>query len=358
MPTGTLYRIWKEQLSALRPRQRATHIQNFAWLMVGIFCSRSVHLSKIAGKVLGEAKLLSTVRRLERFLDNPAIDVRAWYAPIAKQWIGRQWQDLHELRLVVDGTKIGCGHQLLLVGLAYRRRTLPLAWTWVKYVRGHSSASKQLVLLKYVRTLLPADAVVVLVGDSEFGSVAVLKQLAQWHWFYALRQKSNTRFRATHRAAWQPLKSWVKKAGDCAWLPKGWLTHQTACPTSVLVYWKAGEKEPWCLATNLPQPTQVIQHYKRRMWIEEMFGDLKKHGFDLESTHLRSAAHLSRLTLVVAFLFDWLIATGGTTIHAGLRHWVDRKTRRDLSLFQIGWRFVERQMLRSRSFPLALCAYW
>ncbi|MCJ7556906.1 MAG: hypothetical protein MUP90_08345, partial [Gammaproteobacteria bacterium] len=35
-------------------------------------------------------------------------------------------------------------------------------------------------------------AVVFLVGDCEFGSVLVLQQLDQWHWFYVLRQKSDT----------------------------------------------------------------------------------------------------------------------------------------------------------------------
>ena len=68
-------------------------------------------------------------------------------------------------------------------------------------------------------------------------------------------------------------------------------------PVSVLVYWKTGEKVPWCLATNISNRTLVLQCYKRRMWIEEMFGDLKKHGFDLESTMLQTSEHLSRLTL-------------------------------------------------------------
>lgn len=113
MPIGKLYRTWKEQIRAFRPNQRITQIENFAWMMVGIYQSRSVHLSKIAGKVLGHAKLVSTVRRFERFLDNKAIEVRAWYQPIAKQWIAAQWKQLGEIRLIVDGTKVGFAHQLL-----------------------------------------------------------------------------------------------------------------------------------------------------------------------------------------------------------------------------------------------------
>ena len=203
MPTGKLYRTWKEQIRALRAGQRITQIENFVWMMIGIYQSRSVHLSKIAGKVLGNAKLLSTVRRFERFLDNQAIEVREWYKPIAKEWIEAQWKHLGEIRLIVDGTKVGFGHQLLMISLAYRRRSIPIAWDWVKQVRGHSSAKKQIELLKYVKTLLPKKVVVFLVGDSEFGSIQVMKQLNQWHWFYALRQKSNTGFRVGKCSAWQ-----------------------------------------------------------------------------------------------------------------------------------------------------------
>lgn len=72
---------------------------------------------------------------------------------------------------------------------------------------------------------------------------------------------------------------------------------------------------------------------------------------------LRTPEHLSRLTLVVAFLYDWLISAGAKIIQIGFRRMVDRKNRRDLSLFQIGWHFIDRQLLRLLSFPLSLCTY-
>lgn len=93
----------------------------------------------------------------------------------------------------------------------------------------------------------------------------------------------------------------------------------------MLAYWQPGEKEPWLLATNLPDLQIALRFYKRRMWIEEMFGDLKKHGFDLEASMLHSFLRLSRLTLAVAFLYVWLVSTGGRTIKQGVRHLIDRK---------------------------------
>ena len=91
--------------------------------------------------------------------------------------------------------------------------------------------------------------------------------------------------------------------------------------------------------------------------IEEMFGDLKDHGFDLESSMLHHSERLSRLTLAVALLYVWSVSCGGRTIHEGRRHLVDRKDRRDLSIFQIGLRFLERQLLNSLPFHLSFCTY-
>ena len=355
MPINETYRTWIQRICELRPKQRITQVQNFVWLVVGIFHSHSVHLSKIAGKVIGVAKNESTIKRLSRFLANPAIDVRSWYKPIAKKWLQSQLERVAEIRLIVDGTKVGFGHQLLMVSLAYRHRAVPIAWTWVKQVRGHSSAKQQVSLLRYVGTLLPQKAPVFLVGDSEFGSILVLRQLEQWHWFYVLRQKSNTGLWFNEQTGWQALGSFVHQAGQRAWFPKAYLTQQEIYPVSALICWQIGEKQPWCLATNLPDQTLSVRYYRRRMWTEEMFADFKKHGFDLESTMLHHVPRLSRLTLAVAFLYVWLLSIGSRTIRAGLRHWVDRKDRRDLSLFQIGWRFIDRKLLHSLPCSVLLC---
>jgi len=357
MPINPLYHTWMHQICELQPKARITQIRNFVWLMVGIYESRSVHLSKIAGKIPGRATQVSLTRRLSRFLDNPAIRVREWYEPIAQQWLRSQFHFLREIRLIVDGTKVGYGHQLLMVSLAYRKRAIPIAWTWVKQVRGHSDATMQLALLNYVRQLLPMGAVVFLVGDCEFGSVETLKWLDQWHWYYVLRQKSDTCLWFNHLNEWKPFGSFVNRAGQSYWLGHGYLTSKEIYPTHLLIHWQVGENEPWCLATNLPDREMTLRYYRRRMWIEEMFGDLKKHGFNLESTMLRNFIRLSRLTLAVAYLYVWLISVGGRTIRSGLRHLVDRNDRRDLCIFQIGFRYVQRRIINAFSVSVPLCSY-
>ena len=357
MPTNDLYHTWIQQIRELRPEQRITQVRSFVWLLIGIYKSRSVYLSRIAGKIPGQAKLPSVVRRMARLLDNSAIRVREWYEPIARRWLAAQFAAVGEIRLIVDGTKVGFAHQLLMVSLAYRKRAIPIAWTWVKHVRGHSTGHKQLALLTYARTLIPLSAAVFLVGDTEFGSVKVLKQLDRWHWYYVLRQKSDTGVWIDDQSGWKPFGSYIQKAGQSIWLGQAYLTQSEICLVNLLAYWKVGEKEPWCLATNLPDKLIALRFYKRRMWIEEMFGDMKKHGFDLESSMLHTFVRLSRLTLAVAILYVWSITIGVRTIHQGKRHLVDRTDRRDLSIFQIGLRFIERKLTNALFVPISLCSY-
>lgn len=354
MPINHIYHTWICRIEQLWPTLRVTQMRNLTWLLVGIYRGRSVHLNKIAGKIPGRAKLVSLTRRLSRFLDNPAIRARDLYRPIAQMLLQAAAQ-VGEIRLIVDGSKVGFGHQLLIVTLAYRRRALPIAWTWVKGAKGHSTAVKQRALLAYVQQLLPPSVPVLLVGDCEFGAVKVLQQIEQWGWQYALRQPGSRLIDLTLHNHWQRFGDAIEQPGQSRWLGAGFLTREHVHPTSLLAHWQRGEDEPWLLATNLPSATVALRAYRRRVWIEEMFGDMKKHGFDLESTHLRHFLRLSRLTLAVALLYVWLVSLGARVIKSGQRHLVDRKDRRDLCIFQIGWRFIERRLTNSLSISIRLC---
>ncbi len=54
-----------------------------------------------------QAKLTSVTRRFERFLDNGKVRVRAWYEPVIKPILTRAATDVGEIRLIIDGSKIG-----------------------------------------------------------------------------------------------------------------------------------------------------------------------------------------------------------------------------------------------------------
>ena len=355
MPINTLNHIWFERIEQLWSHLRVTQRRNLTNLLVGIYLGKSVALNAIAIKIPGQAVEVSVQRRISRFLGNPAIRVRTCYDPLIEPLL-EEISKNGQVRLLVDGTKVGNGHQLLMVSVAYRRRAIPVAWSWVKGSRGHSSARKQLALLSHVRSLLPADAKVLLAGDSEFGAVDVIRQAEDWHWDYVLRQKSSHRVQLSGQD-WQAFGDVIQKAGQSVWIEKALLTQKHAHVTNLLAHWKIGEDDPWLLATNLSAQRATIKAYSLRMWIEEMFGDMKGHGFDLESTRLQHFLKLSRLTFAVVLMYLWLIAFGSQVIKAGLRRLVDRNDRRDLSIFQIGLRSIERRLTNQQSLSISFRFY-
>ncbi len=345
------YTKWQTRLKQLIPDTCASRLKNMALLMVGIFASQSVYLSVIARKIPIRAKKLSLARRLRRFLDNAAVDVEAWYKPWATQLLASAGSG-GQIHLVVDTTKVSAYRRLLMIAVAYRRRTLPIIWCWIEHPRGHGKVSQQVDLLKRLQPLIPHGVRVSLVGDSEFGHVDVIELLEEWQWDYALRQKGRTLYRSIHQAQWQRLDAFGLRRGQCVWIGPAFLTEKHGCRTQLVLYWKKGEKEPWYLATNQLSGLPAIRLYKRRVWIEEMFGDMKGHGFDLELSRLRTAERLSRLTLAVCLLYVWLVALGERVWYNDLKAEVDRTDRRDLSIFRLGWDWLERRLALNDPVPI------
>jgi hypothetical protein len=58
MPINELYHTWFMMIIQMQPTKRKTRLSNLAWLIVGIYQSRSVYLNRIARKIPGRIKLL------------------------------------------------------------------------------------------------------------------------------------------------------------------------------------------------------------------------------------------------------------------------------------------------------------
>ena len=170
-------------------------------------------------------------------------------------------------------------------------------------------------------------------------------------------------FRVVHilgvtQQPWQKISQFELTPGDTRFI--GWvrLTLKHRDPDYWLVlHWEKGEEDPWYLASDVSGRNDLIRRYKLRMWVEEMYGDFKGHGFDLEATHLRQVHRLDRLVLAICLAFVWLIAVGSRVVKKGLRHFVDHKSRRDKSYFHIGWDWIERCLRLGAPIPMSFRPY-
>lgn len=108
------------------PRLRKTQTRGLSWLIAGVYQSRSVKLRSVAGKIPGVTQLLSKVKRLSRLLCNKTINEKAIYNPLATKWLILQAKASQQIKLIIDGTKVGYAHQLLMVSIAYPRHSIPI----------------------------------------------------------------------------------------------------------------------------------------------------------------------------------------------------------------------------------------
>jgi hypothetical protein len=115
MSVTQIYHIVMDAMQQLRPDERITRLRVSVWIIVGIYLKQAVHLRKIAGKIPGRATTNSKIRRVSRFLDNSKVNVREWYEPQARALLQAAAEARGEVRLLVDGTKVSFGHQLLMV---------------------------------------------------------------------------------------------------------------------------------------------------------------------------------------------------------------------------------------------------
>jgi hypothetical protein len=343
------------QIGKWLPDERITRVRNLALFLTGLYLSRKVHLPLIVRKWPTPGKVPSLVNRLRRFLDNPRVCVRNYYQPVAESLVGTFRGQ--QIRLILDTTKLGFYYRLMTVSIAYRKRALPLAWSVHRGKKGWVAVEKQIALLRWVAQLIPEGSETWVIGDCEFQHVPLISWVKGRGWHYVLRQQAKIK-------VWQPGKAQIKlaafnlKEGETRYLGWVYLTQEHHYgPVSMVLHWEAGEDEPWYLATDQAATWRTIRTYKVRMWIEEMHGDMKGHGFDLEATHLQSLDRLSRLVLGVCLVYVWLIALGSWVVKNGRRHLVDRKDRRDKSYFRIGWDWLERCLAQGQSLRLRFVPY-
>lgn len=265
-------------------------------------------------------------------------------------WLRRRVRG--EVHLIIDATKVAFHFRLVLVSVAYHGRALPIAWVWLLGSRGHSATAVQVKLLAYVATLLPLNVQVTLVGDCEFGHSLLLENVVFWQWQYVLRQAGDNLVMLKGSRIWQRIDSLPLWRDQARYIETVVLTKASPYPTNLVLFWQTGADKPWFLATNLDTACETLQLYRRRMWIEELFGDLKKHGFDLEASQMRHFLRLSRLTLAVCVLYVWLVALGEHVLQTGRQAQVDRAKRRDLSIFRLGWDFLTRCLALDDPIPI------
>ncbi|HEU5016129.1 MAG TPA: hypothetical protein VFT66_26655 [Roseiflexaceae bacterium] len=96
--------------------------------------------------------------------------------------------------------------------------------------------------------------------------------------------------------------------------------------------------------TNVYADGWVLRHYLKRMHIEESFRDDKSGGFNLDKSHLTDPKRLDALLLALAIAVLWVYELGEKVLLNEQRQTIDPGYHRQLSVFQLGWRYLQRAL--------------
>jgi len=133
------------------------HLYTLAWMMVGIILSECISLTAWTPYVLGRAKYAqSIVRRFQRWLNNPRINVHHLYAPLMKKALAG-WGE-YKLYLALDTSTLWDKYCIIRISVTYRGRAIPMVW---KVKSSNVSYETYKSLLDAVPAMLPPNVVVV-----------------------------------------------------------------------------------------------------------------------------------------------------------------------------------------------------
>ena len=328
--------------------------KRLALFSLGVMLCEHCHQSRIAKVLAVEVMADCIVRQLRRCISDqkwtPAqfsLDWTRWVVTFLPK---------KPLVLLVDETSIGGRFRAMMVGVAYKRRCIQLAWTCYK-ARSREDYPKEgqvgmiAAMLARLKPVLPDDRPVMVLADRGIGnSPALCKAVEALGWHYLFRVPKTVKIK-TDGGILHPYKE-VKKGGR--WSASGSVfIKRGKLRAHVRAIWERDCAEPWILVTNNPALTG--QEYAMRNWQEQSFRDLKSGGWQLEMCRLRSEDRMERFLAILALAQGMALALGSQAVITGkarrLIKTKDDKLRRPLSLFKEGIAYFNKYVIRHDIFP-------
>jgi hypothetical protein len=302
----------------------------------GVARARSSQVRGIASCVGGRAD--SQRRRLQRFLGQKR-GLEAFFC----DWTSSVVKALGQ-REVVDETKLKDRFGVMVVGVVYGKRCIPLAWRVYKAndaaaYPAEGQTRMIIRLLKSIRAGLPAGVRVRVLADRGIGTSPLLMRgiiALGWTFLFRVTKRSQLILASGTEVTFYDQ---VSTPGQ-AYYANGLVFKQRGrIPAHVCVLWADHARQAWALVTNDPRLSGW--EYAQRLWIEEAFRDLKSHGWQLEDATLVCPERMARLWVILVVTYAWLLLWGSVLEAAQAtlppKRCKDGSAVRRWSLFREGW---------------------
>jgi hypothetical protein len=232
-------------------------------------------------------------------------------------------------------------------------RALPVAWIVVAGRKGHFPQEQHCALLTQIQPLVPTTAQVTVLGDGEFDGTAFQALITAFGWHYVCRTATNIVITTAEDIRLQ-VGDLAPQRGEYRMVAPAWMTDACYGPITLLTIWDAAYDTPLYLVTNMDDVAAAMELYRQRAHIETFFSDQKSRGFQIHRSHVRDPQRLSRFLVVACLAYLWVVYLGVCVLRDDQVRLIHRQDRCDLSLFQLGLRFLARCLKDGRALPPGL----
>jgi hypothetical protein len=344
------YKVYTKVLKSIKEivkDQHPGHTITLAMMIAGIVMSKKAQLSEMSSEIPTKAKDKSIEMRLRRWVKHERIDGDLIYLPFAQEILSVL--SAQRLLLVMDGSQVGRGCMVLMVGVVYKKRSLPIAWLVYKGKKGHTTAERHIEVLEKVNALLPENAQVVLMGDAEYDTTEMVFWLQEnTNWDYVLR--TSPQIYVSTGLEEDKISSLPLKKDQVLQYLDVKFTQKAKVNTNLVLWWTSKYEKPIYLISSIKQKYLACRLYQRRYRIETFFSDQKSRGFNIHKSHLSDPQRLSRLLVAASLAYLWMIRQGLKVVAEGKTALIDRTERNDKSIFRLGMDWLRYCLKRNLDF--------
>lgn len=341
-----LYNRLIETLKTLVSARHIAELKNWAWIVVGVLQSKSIGLSKVATYIPGETHAESRIATIRRWLMNFHVDVWSFYKPVLEHVLSG-WET-ETANVILDGVMVGGDRwQILRLSLVHGYRAIPLIWVVVPGTGIPCVEKLEKMLTQAAEFLRLRVKRVIFLADRGFRDCDWAQLCLKLGWNYNIRTACNTYVTLKDGHSCKIDELGVQK-GERRYFQDVWMTQDVKLCTNLSVTWTSGDEkhEPELLAVMSDQCAcgARLHEYGVRMDTEESFRDDKSGGFDMADTRLQHADRLERMLLALAIAKLWCHELGEHVLADGetARQAIDPGPERELSVFQLGLRWLQR----------------
>ena len=347
---ATLVRLCRDKASNMK------QLVTLAWMVVGVLQARSIAPSKLAPYLPGDILAASHEARVRRWLKNPHVDVWQLYQPLLGAVLAG-WERAN-IYLILDGTCVGNGRWTVWrLSIAHGCRAFPVAWT-VTAGTGAVSVERLEPMLRAVATWVQGRVrQVTFLADRGFHDYRWAKLARELGWDYAIRLPCSTTVTLRDGRV-RRIDDLGVAVGKSAFFQGVRVTAEGQWQAHLAITWTTPTaKQPAeivAVMANRKANRRRLRVYLKRMRIEQSFRDDKSAGFDMDHTKLNDAARIERVLLAVAIATLWCHELGEEVLTTERRRQVDPGWKRELSIFQLGLRWLARCLA---TFPQRLSSF-